>query len=113
MPQHTFREYHSEFEGLSSSYDDESMKKNLAMEQKIAELSSQVEDSRARERRRDIEYAGLKAQLDALLASGGIPPCSNDSQPTQYPVYGQQRNMTDESSSDEEDEDHVANTLQH
>ncbi|KAH0708610.1 hypothetical protein KY284_010037 [Solanum tuberosum] len=122
MPQQTFREYHSEFEGLSSSYDDESMKKNLAMEQKIAELSSQVEDSRARERRRDIEYAGLKAQLDALLASGGIPPCSNDvtfpprpsqPQPTRYPVYGQQRNMTDESSSDEEDEDHVANTLPH
>ncbi|KAH0640049.1 hypothetical protein KY290_037337 [Solanum tuberosum] len=118
----TFREYHSEFEGLSSSYDDESMKKNLAMEQKIAELSSQVEDSRARERRRDLEYAGLKAQFDALLASGGIPLCSNDvtfpprpsqSQPTRYPVYGQQRNMTDESSSDEEDEDHVANTLPH
>ncbi|KAH0643745.1 hypothetical protein KY285_032820 [Solanum tuberosum] len=99
MPQQTFREYHSEFEGLSSSYDDESMKKYLAMEQKIAELSSQVEDSRARERRRDIEYAGLKAQLDALLSSGGIPPCSNDvtfpprpsqPQPTRYPVYGQQ-----------------------
>ncbi|KAG5622466.1 hypothetical protein H5410_007684 [Solanum commersonii] len=92
------------------------------MEQKIAELSSQVEDSRARERWSDIEYAGLKAQLDALLASGGIPPSSNDvtflprpsqSQPTQYPVYGQQRNMTDKSSSDEEDEDHVANTLSH
>ncbi|XP_049364747.1 uncharacterized protein LOC125829580 [Solanum verrucosum] len=108
--------------GLSSSYDDELMKKNLAMEQKIAELSSQVEDSRARERRRDLEYAGLKAQFDALLASGGIPPCSNDvtfphrpsqSQPTRYTVYGQQRNMTDESSSDEEDEDHVANTLPH
>ncbi|KAK4724374.1 hypothetical protein R3W88_027153 [Solanum pinnatisectum] len=92
MPQQTFREYHSEFEGLSSSYDDESMKKNLAMEQKIVELSSQVEDSWARERRRDIEYA---------------------SQPTRYPVYGQQRNMIDESSSDEGDEDHVANTLPH
>uniref|UniRef100_M1DW66 Uncharacterized protein n=1 Tax=Solanum tuberosum TaxID=4113 RepID=M1DW66_SOLTU len=78
MPQQTFREYHSEFEDLSSSYDDESMKKKLAMEQKIDELSSQVEDSRARERQRDIEYEGLKAQLDALLASGGIPPCSND-----------------------------------
>ncbi|KAH0706435.1 hypothetical protein KY285_010940 [Solanum tuberosum] len=78
MPQQTFREYHSEFEGLSSSYDDESMKKHLAMEQKIAELSSQVKDSWARERRRDIEYEGLKAQLDALIASGGIPPCSND-----------------------------------
>ncbi|KAG5577556.1 hypothetical protein H5410_057690 [Solanum commersonii] len=60
MPQQTFREYHSEFEDLSSSYDDESMKKNLAMEQKIAELSSQVEDSRVRERRRDIEYAVLR-----------------------------------------------------
>ena len=42
------------------------MKKNLAMEQKIDELSSQVEDSRARktrarERRRDLEFAGLKS----------------------------------------------------
>ncbi|KAG5594977.1 hypothetical protein H5410_036209 [Solanum commersonii] len=92
------------------SYDNEWMKKYLAMEQKIAELSNQVEDSRARERRRDLEYAG------------GIPPCSNDvtfpprpsqSQPTRYPVYGQQIIMTDESSSDEEDEDHVANTLLH
>ncbi|KAG5574460.1 hypothetical protein H5410_054594 [Solanum commersonii] len=44
MPQQTFREYHSEFEGLSSFYDDESMKKNLAIEQKIAELSSQVKN---------------------------------------------------------------------
>ncbi|WMV55604.1 hypothetical protein MTR67_048989 [Solanum verrucosum] len=35
------------------------------------------------------------------------------SQPTRYPVYGQQRNMTDKSSSDEEDEDHVANTVPH
>ncbi|KAG5582684.1 hypothetical protein H5410_053311 [Solanum commersonii] len=119
MPQQTFHEYHYEFEGLSSSYDDESMKKNLAMEQKIAELSSQVEDSQARERRRDMEYA---MQLDALLASGGIPRCSNDvtfsprpsqSQPTRYLVYSQQRNMTDESSGDEEDGDHVANTLPH
>ncbi|KAG5631799.1 hypothetical protein H5410_003516 [Solanum commersonii] len=122
MPQQTFHEYHSEFEGLSSSYDDESMKKKLAMEQKIAELSSQVEDSRVRERQRDIKYAGLNAQLDALLASGGIPPCSNDvtflprpSHLKTYDIqrYGQQRNMIDESSSDEEDKDHVANTLPH
>ncbi|KAG5606323.1 hypothetical protein H5410_027815 [Solanum commersonii] len=92
------------------------------MEQKIVELSSQVEDSWVRERLRDIEYEGLKAQLDVLLVSGGIPLCSNDvtfpprpsqSQPTRYPVYGQQRNMIDESSSDEEDEDHVENTLPH
>ncbi|KAG5604297.1 hypothetical protein H5410_025789 [Solanum commersonii] len=68
------REYHSEFEGLSSSYDDESMKKNLTIEQKIAELSSQVEDSWARERRKDIEYGGLKAQLDAhYLLREGFP----------------------------------------
>lgn len=74
MPQQTFREYHSEFEGLSSSYDDESMKKNLAIEQKIAELSSQVEDSWARERHKDIEYEGLKAQLDAhYLLQEGFP----------------------------------------
>src|SRR5688500_2770102 len=75
MPQRTFREYHSELEGLGSSYDDESRKTNLALEQKIVELSSQVEAAQARERRRDIEFAGLKAQFDALLASGGIPPC--------------------------------------
>ncbi|XP_069142975.1 uncharacterized protein [Solanum lycopersicum] len=120
MPQQTFLEYSSEFEGLNSSYDDESMKKNLAMEQKIVELSSQVEHSRARERRRDLEFVDLKAQFDALLASGGIPPCSSDvtfpprppqSQLTRFPVYGQQRNMTDESSSDEEDDDHVTNRL--
>ncbi|XP_049389086.1 uncharacterized protein LOC125853435 [Solanum stenotomum] len=122
MLKQNFREYHSEFEHQSSSYDDESMKKNLAMEQKIAEQSRQVEDSQAREKRRDLEYEYLKAQFDALLASGGIPPCSNDvtfpprpsqSQPTRYPVYSQQRNMIDESSSDEEDEDHMANTLPH
>ena len=66
------------------------------MEKNITELSSQVEYSQARKRRRDLEHAGLKDQFDALLASGGIPPCSNDvtfpprlsqSQPTRYPVY--------------------------
>ncbi|KAG5593677.1 hypothetical protein H5410_034909 [Solanum commersonii] len=35
-----------------------------------------------------------------------FPPRPFQPQPTRYPVYGQQRNMTDESSSDEEDEDH-------
>ena len=93
IPHKTFREFFSEFEDTSSSHDDESMKKKLSMEQKIIELSSQVEDSRAKERWRELEYAGLKAQFDALLASGGIPPCSGDvtfpprppqSQPTQY-----------------------------
>ena len=122
IPQQIFREFSSEFEGLNSSYDDESMKKNLAMEQKRVELSSQVEDSRARERQRDLEFAGLKTQFYALLALGGIPPCSSDvtfpprppqSQPTRYSVYGQQRNMTDESSSDEKDDDHVTDTLPH
>ncbi|XP_027772694.1 uncharacterized protein LOC107019733 [Solanum pennellii] len=108
--------------GLSSSHDDKSMKKILAMEQKIIELSSQVEDSRVRERRRELECAGLKAQFDALRGSGGIPPCSSvvtfpprpsQSEPTQYSVYDQQRNMTDESISDEEDDDHMADTLPH
>lgn len=121
MPHKTFREFSSEFEGLNSSNHDESMKKNLAMEKKIVELSSQAEESRARERRLELQFAGLKAQFDALLASGGIPPCSGDvtfpprppqSQPTQYPMYGQQRNMTHESS-DEESDDYVANTLPH
>ena len=92
------------------------------MEQNIMELSSQVKNSRAKERRRDLEFAGLEAQFDALLASGGIPPCSGDvtfsprapqSQPTQYPMYGQRRNMTHESSTDEESDDYVANTLPH
>ncbi|KAG5616662.1 hypothetical protein H5410_016486 [Solanum commersonii] len=63
------------------------MKKDLAIEQKIAELSSQVED----------------------FVGKGKP--GHRSQSTRYPVYGQQKNMTDESSSDEEDEDHVANTI--
>ena len=73
----------------------------------------------------ELQFAGLKAQFDALLASGGIPPCSGDvtfpprppqSQPTQYPMYGQQRNMTHESSdeeSDEESDDYVEKTLSH
>ena len=41
MPHKTFREFSSEFEGLNSSNHDKSMKKNLAMEKKIVELSSQ------------------------------------------------------------------------
>nr|XP_025888967.1 uncharacterized protein LOC112942282 [Solanum lycopersicum] len=99
------------------------MKKNLAMEKKIVELSSLAEESRARERRLELQFAGLKAQFDALLASGGISPCSGDvtfpprppqSQPTQYPMYGQQRNMTHESSdeeTDEESDDYVGRNL--
>ena len=95
------------------------------MEKKIVELCSQAEESRARERRLELQFAGLKAQFDALLASGGIPPCSGDvtfpprppqSQPTHYPIYGQQRNMTHESSdeeSDEESDDYVENTVPH
>ena len=91
------------------------MKKNLAMEQKIAELYSHVEDSRARERWRD-------TQFDVLIASGGIPPCSSDatfpprphqSQPTWYTVYGKQRNMTYSTSSGEEEDDDVEDTLPH
>ncbi|KAH0776643.1 hypothetical protein KY290_008054 [Solanum tuberosum] len=78
MPQRAFREYHSELEGLCSSHDDELRKTNLDLKQTIAELSSQVEASQVRERRRDIDFAGLKAQFDALLASGGIPPCPSD-----------------------------------
>ena len=90
------------------------------MEKKIVELSSLAEESRARERRLELQFADPKAQFDALLASGGIPLCSGDftfppwppkSQPTQYPMYDQQRNMTHESSSDEESDDYVANTL--
>lgn len=92
------------------------------MEQKIAKLCSQVEVSRARERQRDIEHAGLKAQLDALLAlvaSGWIPPCRSDvvcpprlfqSRLIQHQIYGQYRGLTDEHSSDE---DHVANIPPH
>ena len=92
------------------------------MEKKIIELSSQVEESWVRKRQLELQFAGLKAQFDALLTSGGIPPCSGDvtfpprppqSQPTQYPIYGQQKNMTHESSSDEESDDYVANTLPH
>lgn len=78
MPQLTFGEYNYEFKGLSSYYYDESMKKKLPMEQKIAELSSKVEHSRARETRRDLEYAYLNAHFDTLVASERIPPCSND-----------------------------------
>ena len=89
----------------------------MATEQKIVELSSQAKESRARKRLLEIHFAGLKAQFDALHSSGGIPPCSGNvtfpPRPTQYPVYGQQRNMTHESNNDEENDDYVANTLPH
>ena len=93
MSHQTFREFSSEFKDLNSSNHDELMKKNLSMEKKIVELYSQAEESRARERWLELQFAGLKAQFDALLASGRIPPCSGNvtfpprppqSQPTQY-----------------------------
>lgn len=51
MPQWTFREYHSELEDISSSYDDGLRKTNLAKEKKIVELSSQVKVAHARQKR--------------------------------------------------------------
>ncbi|MCD7452044.1 hypothetical protein HAX54_014818 [Datura stramonium] len=64
---------------------------------------------------KDTEYAGIKAQLDALLASGEIPPCPSDAvlplRPPQYrlfhhQVYGQYSGLVDEPNNDkDEDED--------
>ncbi|PHU25500.1 hypothetical protein BC332_03832 [Capsicum chinense] len=45
FPQQTFREFHSELEGLDSFQDDESRKTILALKQQIAELSSEAKAS--------------------------------------------------------------------
>ncbi|PHT47933.1 hypothetical protein CQW23_12141 [Capsicum baccatum] len=73
LTQRTFRKFHSELEGLSSFQDDESSDTILALKQQIAELSKEANISQARERQRDIQYSGMKAQFDALLESGDSP----------------------------------------
>ncbi|PHT31883.1 hypothetical protein CQW23_28220 [Capsicum baccatum] len=79
LPQLTFCEFHSELEGVGSFQDDESRETILALKQQITKLSSKAKASQARERKRDIQYAGMKAQFDALLASGeGGSPCPGD-----------------------------------
>ena len=72
MPHKTFREFSSEFEGLNSSNHDESMKKNLAMEKKIVELSSQAEESRARERRLNHSLRVLRLNSMHFLLQEGF-----------------------------------------
>ncbi|KAF3616777.1 putative zinc finger protein CONSTANS-LIKE 10-like [Capsicum annuum] len=54
-------------------YDDESREEILALNQQIVELSRKAKASQARKGQRDIQYVGMKAQFDALLASGGFP----------------------------------------
>ncbi|PHT55368.1 hypothetical protein CQW23_03854 [Capsicum baccatum] len=73
LPQQTFREFHSELEGLDSFQDDESKKMILTLKQQITELSSEAKASQARKRQKDIHYTGM----NALLASGrGDSPLS-------------------------------------
>ncbi|PHT56698.1 U-box domain-containing protein 4 [Capsicum baccatum] len=112
LPQRTFREFHSELKGLGSFRDDESRETILVLKQQIVELSSEAKASQARERQRDIQYAGMKAQFDALLASGGIPPCPGDvvrpprppqSLPISHGVYGQYIDVNEEPNSDKDD----------
>ncbi|MCD7453664.1 hypothetical protein HAX54_021819 [Datura stramonium] len=97
MPQRTFHKFHSGLEGLCSPYDDGLMHQEtiLVMEQKIAELSSQVEASLSRERWRDIEYSGMKVhdQYSGLVdePSGLVDETNNDDD-------------------DDDDDDHVKNT---
>ncbi|XP_060193534.1 uncharacterized protein LOC132622882 [Lycium barbarum] len=74
----------------------------MAMEQKIAELSSQLQASEERERRRDMQFDGMRAQLDELLASRGIPSCPDDA-----------RNPHTQSSGADDDGTHVSNTQRH
>ncbi|PHT38334.1 Isocitrate dehydrogenase [NAD] regulatory subunit 1, mitochondrial [Capsicum baccatum] len=93
----------------------------LSLKQQIAELSNDAKASKAREKQRDIQYEGMKTQFDILLTSKGIPPCPGDavcpprppqSLPISHGVYGQHRDVTEEPSSDEYDEDYyVGNTL--
>ncbi|PHU09270.1 hypothetical protein BC332_21130 [Capsicum chinense] len=122
LPQRTFREFHSELEDLGSFQDDELTETILALKQQITKLSSEAKVSQAGERQIDIQYARMKAQFDALLASrgGGVPPCFGDvvrpsrppqSLPISHGVYGQYRDVTEEPDSDKDDEDYyVDNT---
>ncbi|XP_060206299.1 uncharacterized protein LOC132633974 [Lycium barbarum] len=74
----------------------------MVMEQKIAELSSQLQASEERERRRDMQFDGMRAQLDKLLASRGIPSCPDDA-----------RNPYTQSSGADDEGTHVSNTQRH
>ncbi|KAM3397434.1 hypothetical protein P3S68_000946 [Capsicum galapagoense] len=114
LPQRTFREFHLKLEGLCSFQEDESRETILALKQQITELSSESKASQARERKKDKQYAEMKAQFDALLASGGFP-CSGDvvcpsrppqSLPILHGVYGQYIDVTEQPNSDEDDEDY-------
>ncbi|PHT36658.1 hypothetical protein CQW23_24358 [Capsicum baccatum] len=94
LPQRTFREFYSELEGLGSFQDNESRETILALKQQIAELSSEAKASQARKRKRV------------------HPPRPTQSLPISHGVYGQYRDVTEEPSSDEDDEDYyVDNTL--
>ncbi|PHU09382.1 hypothetical protein BC332_21242 [Capsicum chinense] len=72
-PNEPFVKFHLELEGLCSFQDDESREEILALNQQIVELSRKAKASQARKGQRDIQYVGMKAQFDALLASGGFP----------------------------------------
>ncbi|XP_060192095.1 uncharacterized protein LOC132621734 [Lycium barbarum] len=103
MPHRAFRQYRSPLEGLHSSNTESFDRvRAMAMEQKISELSSQLQASEERERRKDMQFDGMRAQLDALLASRGIPSCADDA-----------RNPHTQSSGADDDRTHVSNTQRH
>ncbi|KAK4357382.1 hypothetical protein RND71_022992 [Anisodus tanguticus] len=87
----------------------------MAMQKTIAELSNKLMAAEDREKRRDNQYAGMQAQIDALLASGGISPCPGDARNQRPPplqshsrarrrVDDQQYQLGDEPTSGEEEE---------
>ncbi|XP_059279306.1 uncharacterized protein LOC132033366 [Lycium ferocissimum] len=137
MENRAFRKFQSPLQGIGSSNDVGSLDRAsvMAMEQKIVELSIQLQASEARERRRDEQlqaaedrerrrdeqFAGMKAQLDLLLSSRVIPPCLDDARSSKNrPPHSQSRSrhrevsqehrLLDEPSSGDDDGEHVSNT---
>ncbi|XP_059294994.1 uncharacterized protein LOC132048072 isoform X1 [Lycium ferocissimum] len=137
MANRAFRKFQSPLQGIGSSNDVGSSDRAsvMAMEQKIIELSIQLQASEARERRRDEQlqaaedrgrqrdeqFAGMKAQLDLLLSLRGIPPspddaCSSKRRPphsqssSRHRDVGQEHGLVDEPSSGDDHGEHVSNT---
>ncbi|KAK4344941.1 hypothetical protein RND71_035117 [Anisodus tanguticus] len=63
--------------GCSSNAESMDRASGMIMQKKIVELSSQLRAAEDRERQRDHQFVGMKAQLVALLASGDSP-CPDD-----------------------------------
>ncbi|XP_060202041.1 uncharacterized protein LOC132630489 [Lycium barbarum] len=126
MANRAFCKFQSPLQGIGSSNDAWSSDRAsvMAMEQKIVELSIQLQASESRERRRDEQlqaaedrerrrdeqFAGMKAQLDLLLSSRAIPLYPDDARSSKHrPPHsqsrsrhrevGQEHRLVDESSS--------------